>query len=568
MSESSPVRYTPYVPPFFSVDDDVDFVLTNTRDVHEHPPIPTERSKVWTSHLSSPDSQHPVLTRSSLTISTPDPNLAEGKQPNHQPKNPPNDNEVTRPDSPFKRLPVELICSIFELATSTDYKWFSQGLGFDDTASAVICPVCSQWNRDALTIPEVWATMTVSKPRSRDVKLTTQYLKRATAPHNLNLTMYTENQIGAPTPDLETLQASEEILSLWTEAADRWRHVDITIFGSLESPALNKLCQSGIQLPHLRSLKLSTGWSDAMNQRFIHFILSSSPNLQVIRLQLSLSQSTNVYALTKILGPSGGRQVPTDNTISMRAPIPSLHDVFLSTLSPADLADTLHILPNLRHLGIGLTFPYGTPRDEPYTGEVVHEHLVSLRCARSTNLNIANYLGRMTLKSLKELHLCRVDPGFDNSILKNFLARSGCHLTMLHLGGQENKIIEVLTEVETELPELQICRLSTQWTPNQLTNATLEVFAPKADGTIPFPSLVNLSLLYCQIEDGLISGFLEKRYVPGARANIEVVEVQTECWNHKKDVKCFDKAIKEGKLKKYSLIFPVNHEEALHIEET
>lgn len=117
--------------------------------------------------------------------------------------------------SPIRRLPFDIIRNIFLLCRPIETDRIMKATD----APVLITHVCSHWRSVALTVPHLWTTIYIDKPKEKySYQLAWKFLERS-RDLPLTFTMRLEQKIS---------QSDQDFLSLLSHSAHRWRMLHIT----------------------------------------------------------------------------------------------------------------------------------------------------------------------------------------------------------------------------------------------------------------------------------------------------------------------------------------------------
>ncbi|TFK69760.1 hypothetical protein BDN72DRAFT_897056 [Pluteus cervinus] len=417
--------------------------------------------------------------------------------------------DVRNNPCPISTLPVELLQEIFAFSmTIKPSPRIRPSIPLEERnppvfqATALILTwVCSQWRHIALSLPELWGTMSIYAPKSYCVQLVKLYLSRSgdDTPLNLRLRQNARRDYRAYR-DFESCpehKVTVEIFKLWIAQAHRWRSIFLYMtytppsyelptipadaLCSLEEADLffrerardNEVVIGGLWANILRSPALRTAyWHD------IHSELPAAPFSQLCE-----------------FGPF----CPTvDEFLTL---LPSCH--------------------RLRCLSVDTSKASHNPASTPLESTIILPYLECLNL--SIAKNSPNVLEWLTAPVLRELKIRDTrDAAFDEvDSLERFLDHSGCTLRALRLRQErmedEMPVIKYFSQASHRLVGLESCSLTIL--DATFSERAISLFTPQVvDNTllVPFPSLVDLEFYKVVAKDGVLSSMIHSRAAAGA----------------------------------------------------
>ncbi|KAJ7194547.1 hypothetical protein GGX14DRAFT_546038 [Mycena pura] len=252
--------------------------------------------------------------------------------------------------SPVRRVPMELVCTIFEMVSAQNRVKFGMPpwpLGL----------ICRSWRQYALSYPLLWSSVTVScypyvcesKKQRLLSKLQTQ-LSRATGT-NASLDIHWSWVTGGDAPD-------SRLLGLILPHSNRWRNVSFHV--DSDQCRLDWLLPTSGKLDQLETLEVENFGATTFPN-----IFTTAPNLR--RVVLTLLQNTNRGApiyLESIPIPWGQithyrGEFPGTRQLEFLQAAPNLLDCSLEIAEHSNFippANTTVILPHLRRLCLNAAF--------------------------------------------------------------------------------------------------------------------------------------------------------------------------------------------------------------------
>ncbi|KAJ6462146.1 hypothetical protein C8R45DRAFT_529091 [Mycena sanguinolenta] len=399
--------------------------------------------------------------------------------------------------SPVRRVPAELICEIFDLATAQsraepfgEYPWH---LGF----------ICQRWRECALGFPTLWSSLTVDasptySPRDiwRLLALETQLLRTAEAPLDIRWLC-----IANESPDLR-------MLDLLFPQSRRWRTV---VFHPSQSTTwLDWLQPVRGKLDRLQNLELHDAYALTVPDVFATAANLSRVTVRyfpVIHHPPPYQPSLNLIPWEQITHYRGS--CPWERQLDILRAAPNLLNCALDISDGDDNLDpatqTAVSLPQLRRLGLGWNTAYAL-------------HIVAPRLEEVWSWNswgtaqILPFVHRASC-TLRRLILweCSLEP----HLISTFRELSS--LTYLLLGaqdGREDRYIDIFAGIRVSGTPEDICPnltsmayRSTKWESGHLWDAFVSMARSRFRANAIHPSTTNLTSIRL-----LSSGSMETQY--------------------------------------------------------
>ncbi|KAJ7162267.1 hypothetical protein C8R46DRAFT_1104056 [Mycena filopes] len=317
--------------------------------------------------------------------------------------------------SPVAGLPFDVLGEIFGWCLNDD--------GFDplDTQSVlmleplVLSHVSRQWRSAALSIPSLWSTIWVDRPRAAHVPMVELWLKNSRqCPLVLHLRQSVPPAVGQPLlpfTDPHEYELTETILALLMPHLPRWKRITF-LFHNTTQHSLLHLQNSPIGAPHLQHVQLlNSSWDDDSRIDTAR-ILYSYVSVKSIVMQRKMAQEFIPWARLTVLdvGDMGG---PIRNNLAILQRCASLRRAVLRIT----------------------TTPGGEAMAIPITRPLCLGHLSSL-VIKAEKLDLAPFFGCLVLPKLEELALWYVAaPRQTNDpiSIQRLIRRSGCAVKFFRL---------------------------------------------------------------------------------------------------------------------------------------
>lgn len=391
---------------------------------------------------------------------------------------------------PIHRMPVELLCKIFQLylddpievrrgpTTSTVTSTITS-----NSSPVILGHVCGYWRNVALFTPTLWSTIAISKPKLSQLPLIRLWIHRAsTCPLSLCIFQYRNSDITERT-------ATDQILSLFISVSYQWESINFRLMGAPYKQLLN--LPTGVT-GSLKSISLATDTWHYADTVSLWETLRASPTVRRVRwdsyprmdavpmprcpthipwrrlTHIGLHQSTNLTAHEYLEILRGCNEL-VDLDISV---VMERSDILPST--PV-------LLPKLRFLKIQATI---------YNPADLFDHVI-VPALLSLDVNHC-------------IHSHSPRPPF---YIKDLLTRSGCHLENLSLWHgfpDEDEMMDLLAA-----PQLQsLCYLQVDRGP--FTDRTIKMLTHSQTSRL-LPHLKRMMLPNCEATDGILLDLVVSR---------------------------------------------------------
>ncbi|TFK67784.1 hypothetical protein BDN72DRAFT_898690 [Pluteus cervinus] len=443
--------------------------------------------------------------------------------------------DVVNHPCPISTIPIELLQEIFTFSmTVKPDPPIRASIPMDEReppifqATALILTwVCSQWRQIALSMPELWGTMNIYKPKDHCVDLVKIYLSRAGDSTPLHLYLRQGRVLNRRAYDqFPEHGVTVDILRLWVPEAHRWKSIFLDMS---YTPPLH-------ELPNIPSGALS-----GLQEAHLHFSETPQHSNTVIKWLWD-----NIF-----LSPALRTAYWHDFVYGLPpAPFSQLSEFELLAPTADELLSILPSCQRLRRLKVDLlsSATHSMTRIGP---------IIFLPSLQYFQLDFGEHsmciLDQISAPVLRELVISdsRQMPFSEVRSLEQFLQRSRCSLRALRLQQRqvddETHLIRYFTHASKHLAGLEVLRLDC----DMLTERAISLFVPHiVAGTIsiPFPCMVDLQLCDLVSRDGVISSMVESRSAAGAPLWVFLCRVRSgsPSIGYPKDVAAFDRLREAG----------------------
>ncbi|KAJ7050001.1 hypothetical protein C8F01DRAFT_1264531 [Mycena amicta] len=405
--------------------------------------------------------------------------------------------------SPIAKLPVELLGEIF-LSTLADWSPMTEEPSKLHVEPLTLSHVCAHWRAIALSLPMLWSTLWIDRPRAAHVPMVALWLERS---HSFPLSIHlrqTDHKICLSYPTAAEHQFTEEIFTLLVPHFPRWQTAEL-LFKSGPQEALAALPLSDESM--LENVSLDVDSWDPCSADALQAALFSRPSLRSITFLPGSQPHTVPWAsLTYLV--TNGPECTTDTVLGILGASSALTTAGFTLSDQPDWAA-----------------PFVPPIDTP----VVLPAIKSL-ALKGNRISLAPLLNRLVLPSLESLSLeyayvipSRVGTEEDEDVaaLRSLLVRSACaqNLTLFTLREfsrtpktTEERHIAFLRVLAAQTTALEALELETH-----LSDRIVEFIAigPESEEApspaLPFNNLKHLSLTDVHGEhltDGLLAAMV------------------------------------------------------------
>lgn len=394
--------------------------------------------------------------------------------------------------APIRRMPLEIMQEIFVHCLPTDQ--FIRPDAYK--APLLLGQICRAWRRAALSTPALWNSLAIQlsqKNSDRRINLIKSWITRSSG-HPICLFAY------IPMAGDDTIKA---FLEVFTTNIYRWKNLRLTLPGRCYSSVLQAL---SLECPLLESAQI----------RFSPITSSDTP-IHPERLSLTSQSAPRLRSLT--WNSQGLQRV--DFALAMN----TLTDIDIDyPLTVPECLDIMAHCPKLVQCEFKSVSEWApTPND---FSDKYSIPLITLPQLRMLSVHATESLGpffeRLSLPSMEVLKL--VDLSHENdfrvwsqSSFNDFMARSSCSLTNLHLLNvlpSEDDLIQCLQWVSNSLTELRLLDLKGvtvvmnhilhQLTARQTDDGILVCLCPKLEVVKLGTSLAS--------SDGVLAAMVESRW--------------------------------------------------------
>ncbi|KAK0450573.1 uncharacterized protein EV420DRAFT_1482775 [Desarmillaria tabescens] len=384
--------------------------------------------------------------------------------------------------APIRRLPPELLCTVFKEAIRAE----------DPTSSLRIALVCTYWRRLAVSTHSLWSTI--------NLDLQCPFSKSSRDNHGAWIPLYLHRSQDEPLQidfrdsrhndvDLVTWPSPGFISALFAEAR-RWREVHISFMHSRPFFFLGEFIKD-VTFPRLELLEVTYfGGSNTINA--MTSVIHLAPNLRTLSFKGHL------------LSNDEGAPMPSNKIRTFKA------DMILSDIGR--FVSTIASMPELTHVTVGC-FTCRHAADRPV--EVLHLTSLTLLMHDYSYNNLQAIIKPLLLPNLASLSLVHEKDGvstgnlFKFSHLEHLLRSCAKSLRRLHILylPMDAKDLILMFEAMPRLRELAI-----HWP--QAPQASIEAIVRYLADTRPInlPHLSSLELVWCQdVDEELIIDMVEVR---------------------------------------------------------
>ncbi|TFK59362.1 hypothetical protein BDN72DRAFT_905925 [Pluteus cervinus] len=429
-------------------------------------------------------------------------------------------------------LPLELVREIFLFATTLKFERLTDESPVPprfSTTALILTHVSSCWRSITLSFPELWASISVCCPTDGLIELTQLYLERSGETTLLDLSLVDVLHDVGPFDQWHVAKrkwkhCANTILDLWIRQACRWRGLRLTLTSSGPTPQL-------LEIP-------------------AHFLC----NLERASLDFKNWETEDLQSIWDSIHTSERlRQVHWNCGLVKHPPLANFHhitDLFVWAISLQELA-TLSSKNRLVNLEV-VSFK-----------ESIDERVVELPALES--LSVATMwkdsrwlFDRISTPKLRHFTLRQCAELGDLSALHRYLSNTGCTLERLSLQIYQSSEVESLRYVQLAAPcLLHLKSFSLRFL--GITEMTVNGFMPRdSDGHIFLPNLVELSLMGCHLEDGIIGEMVAERGRAGQPlAAFKVRFDDKELRRHTMDETILNELLQNGTLKRVEDSFTI-----------
>ncbi|KAJ6594620.1 hypothetical protein B0H19DRAFT_66707 [Mycena capillaripes] len=394
-------------------------------------------------------------------------------------------------NAPVQKLPVELLGEIF-LWTLSDW-----GPMTDERSALVLQPliishVCGHWRSVSLSIPMLWATIWIDRPRAAHLSMVQLWIQRSrTCPLSINLRQTDPKScLSFPTPTEHDI--TDDIFLLLLPHLRRWQTIDF-IFKTGTQLSLDSL--PGDEVVALEHVALHIDSWDTTSAESLQSALYSRPSVRSIHLMPASKQCDVPWKQLTYLEVDA--ECTLETCLSILASCPELSGAKFTSSAQPDWSHTPFTHPEQY-----LTLP----------------SLVDLSI-KASRIDLAPFFDRLTLPALRSLALeyCHVPRAMpDHSSLHSLLERSSCVLETFSLHetarvcDDQRHIAFLQSPHMTSLMDLEL--------KVDMTDKVVKFFTLGGEGAPPLPNLTDIALKDCRgdhISDEVLACMLSSRIAPG-----------------------------------------------------
>ncbi|KAJ7678731.1 hypothetical protein B0H17DRAFT_1206653 [Mycena rosella] len=406
---------------------------------------------------------------------------------------PPSDTSEALPSSnaPIGKLPVELLGEIFS------WNLGDWGEMTDEPSTLVLDPlilsqVCGHWRSVSLSIPMLWATIWVDRPRVAHVAMVKLWIERSrNCPLSINLRQ-TDPKSCLSFPTTTEHDLTDQIFGLLVPHLHRWHTVDFVFRGDAQHSLLSLPRDEAAALEYV-ALHVDS-W-DTTSSESLQCALYSRPSLRSIHFMPGSNQRHVPWKQLTHL--EADPECTLDTCLSILASCPALSSAKFTCSADPDWAHTPFTHPEQY-----LTLPA----------------LVDLSM-KASRIDLTPFLNRLTLSALKSLALeyCHVPRAMpDPQALHTLLERSSCNLSGFSL--HETARVRDDKRHISYLHSPHMASLADLALKIDMTNNIIEFLTyGGAEGAPQLPNLTEITLRDCRgdhISDDALVRMLSSRLAP------------------------------------------------------
>lgn len=311
-------------------------------------------------------------------------------------------------NAPVSKLPVELLGEIFSSALGD---W---GAPTDEPSALVLDPlilshVCGHWRSVSLSMPMLWATVWIDRPRAAHLPMVKLWIERSRdCPLSINLRQ-TDPKSFLSFPTASEHDLTDDIFALLVPQLHRWQSVDFVFRTNTQASLLSLPGQAAVALEHV-ALQLDS-W-DPCSAESLQCALYSRPSLRSAHLMPgSFQEPVPWKQLTHL---EADPECTLDTCLGILASCPELSSARFTCSADPDWAHT------------------------PFTHPDQYLALPALAALsiKASRIDLSPLLTRLTLPALRSLaldycHVPRAKP--DQQALHALLERSACSIAAFSL---------------------------------------------------------------------------------------------------------------------------------------
>ncbi|KAJ7785462.1 hypothetical protein B0H14DRAFT_309760 [Mycena olivaceomarginata] len=319
------------------------------------------------------------------------------------------------PNAPVQKLPVELLGEIFSWTLGD---W---GVMTDDPSTLLLEPltishVCGQWRSISLSMPMLWATIWIDRPRTSHVPMVKLWLERSrTCPLSINLRQ-TDPKSCLSFPTSTEHELTDEIFALLIPHLSRWQTVDLIFKTDTQQSLLSIPGPEAVALEHV-ALHVDS-W-DTAGAESLQSTLYARPSVRSVHLLSAPACNQHHVPWAQLIHLDAiALECTPDTCLALLASCPALSSAKFTLSAQPDWAPA----------------PFSHP--EPH---LTLPSLLDLSL-KASRIDLAPLFSRLTLPALRTLALdyayvphTALDCDSDPQALHALLTRSACALDVFSL---------------------------------------------------------------------------------------------------------------------------------------
>ncbi|KAF8138013.1 hypothetical protein K438DRAFT_1880928 [Mycena galopus ATCC 62051] len=387
----------------------------------------------------------------------------------------------------IQKLPVELLGEIFSWTLSD---W---GPMTDEPSPLLLEPltishVCGHWRLVSLSMPMLWATIWIDRPRVSHIPMVKMWIERSrTCPLSINLRQ-TDPKSCLSFPTSTEHDLTDEIFTLLLPHLSRWQTVDLIFKADTQASLVSISRDEAIALEHV-ALHVDS-W-DCAGAESIQSALYSLPSIRSVHLSPASHQ----------------HQVPWKQLTHVEAELECSLDTCLSLLASAPALSSAKFTCSAQ--------PDWAPA--PFTHSEKYLTLPSLvdLSLKASRIDLTQFFNRITLPAIRALaleysHVPRAMP--DHQALHDLLDRSSCALETfsLHETARMRDVQRHITYLQTPL----LASLTELELQVDMTDEIVDFLTLGTEGAPQLPNLRGIALRDCRgdhISDEVLLRMLSSR---------------------------------------------------------
>ncbi|KAJ7466947.1 hypothetical protein FB451DRAFT_402416 [Mycena latifolia] len=417
-------------------------------------------------------------------------------------------------NAPVSKLPVELLGEIFSWTLGD---W---GKMENEPSTLVLDPlilshVCGHWRSVSLSIPMLWATIWIDRPRASHISMVKLWIERSrNFPLSINLRQ-TDPKSCLSVPSTSEHDLTDEIFSLLVPHLHRWHSVDFVFRTDTQDSLRSLPSDEAVALEHV-ALHVDS-W-DTTSAESLQCALYSRPSVRSVHFMPGSSEQHVPWKQLTHL--EADPECTVETCLSILASCPALSSAKFTCSTDPDWTHTPFTHPEQY-----LTLPA----------------LVDLS-VKASRIDLTPFLNRLTLPALHSLALdyCYVPQAKpDQQSLHSLLERSSCNLAAFslheaarmrddkrHISYLQSPHMASLTDLELKV---------------DMTDKIIEFLTyDGAEGASQLPNLTDIALKDCRgdhISPGALTQMLLTRLSPAeslpfSPANLRSADIQLRIAGH------------------------------------